>query len=845
MNSAKSLNHYIEAFEPLMDDLGETAGKPQNLQIVGDYLYWTQGKKQILFRCPVTDSTPERVESVIEPHGKGEPTLAAEEVPKYSKEEELLRERMRLTVSGISKYWIRKDDSAVFYLAGLDLFVYYMTGARAHEVPLNIFSYLADADKKVGGLGDTPNEGIHFVSSNGGDTVDFGTVSFVNNGNLYLAFITENSVGSPTPISLTIQQITTIGDNEHQCGLADYIMQEEFDRFTGHEATPSHIIFSYTDQSKMRQVALLGGGQTALQGDGVERMAYSRVGDANAKTTIVVYDRRTQAMHVVPPESLGAVAPWKAEYIVRFGFKNPETIYLALLSRTQEEYTVVSCPIAALPVVPEVDLKGLYTSDGSPHTAPLRGINDISIPYCVEWKQQIPWAWVEVMPGPPIFSTLTHDVILAAAVESDDAHYHVYVRPVSADHLAWHPLTKGPWSVRMGSLKVHADKVSFLANAESRLSSVLYTVPLPKAGEPVVSHTAQQLQRRSLLTEHAYPSYGTSGETIYYVASRPTQAAQLLVRQCASADAVVLVNPEAWMSVANRTVKHTGLPPGPYTVSHLGHNLCVPILLTVTSRRGVPLSAQLFSTERSGATRQPLVVYVYGGPHVQLVYENDFDANCKAIVQALVSEGFAVAVIDNQMSNANGLRAHSVCKKRMGHFETEDYVDVVRHLCATPVGGVAVDSARVAVFGWSYGGYATLLALCQAPDVFRIGFAGAPVGDWTLYDTGYTERYMGLLYEEDGNGNEKRLSDAYQTSTIAHFAKGFPDELNRVYIAHGLLDENVHFGHSCHIINALVAEGKPYTILPYPGERHGLRQMKKSRLHHEAMLLKTLGEQLL
>ncbi|CCW66927.1 unnamed protein product [Phytomonas sp. Hart1] len=196
------------------------------------------------------------------------------------------------------------------------------------------------------------------------------------------------------------------------------------------------------------------------------------------------------------------------------------------------------------------------------------------------------------------------------------------------------------------------------------------------------------------------------------------------------------------------------------------------------------------------------------------------------------------------MRCANGLQQQRICKRNMGHFETTDYVDMVRYLCGQDP---CLDPDRVAIFGWSYGGYATLLAMAQAPEVFRIGLAGAPVGDWRLYDTGYTERYLGLLHETptEGDQGERRISEAYRKSCIAHFAKGFPDELNRVYITHGLLDENVHFTHTCHIINAMIEEGKPYNVLVYPGERHGLRKSKKCRLHHEAILIKTIAKALL
>jgi dipeptidyl aminopeptidase/acylaminoacyl peptidase len=166
----------------------------------------------------------------------------------------------------------------------------------------------------------------------------------------------------------------------------------------------------------------------------------------------------------------------------------------------------------------------------------------------------------------------------------------------------------------------------------------------------------------------------------------------------------------------------------------------------------------------------------------------------------------------------------------MGRFEVADYVEAVNHISSAYN---AVDTARVGVFGWSYGGYATLLCLSQAPQVFKIGFAGAPVGDWLLYDTGYTERYLGLLPQD---------REVYTRSAISTFAAGFPDELNRVFIAHGLLDENVHFSHSCRIVDGMITHTKPYVMLVYPGERHGLRQRLQSRIHFETQMVMTFSQ---
>ena len=125
-----------------------------------------------------------------------------------------------------------------------------------------------------------------------------------------------------------------------------------------------------------------------------------------------------------------------------------------------------------------------------------------------------------------------------------------------------------------------------------------------------------------------------------------------------------------------------------------------------------------------------------------------------------------------------------------------------------------LDMTRVCVFGWSYGGYASLMALARFPSVYRAAIAGAPVTDWTLYDTGYTERYLGV----------DAKSKAYADASAVNLAAAMPDEPGRLLVFHGIRDENVHLANTLRMAGALIAAEKPYETQLYPNERHGLRQ---------------------
>ncbi|KAI8916826.1 Alpha/Beta hydrolase protein [Entophlyctis helioformis] len=118
-----------------------------------------------------------------------------------------------------------------------------------------------------------------------------------------------------------------------------------------------------------------------------------------------------------------------------------------------------------------------------------------------------------------------------------------------------------------------------------------------------------------------------------------------------------------------------------------------------------------------------------------------------------------------------------------------------------------VDMDRIAVTGWSYGGYLSLMALCHYPSIFKMSLAGAPVTNWELYDTAYTERYMGLL-EANRAG--------YTRGSVLEYAHIFPDAENRLLLVHGLIDENVHFRNTEDLVTGLARHSKPHRVQVYP-----------------------------
>lgn len=234
-----------------------------------------------------------------------------------------------------------------------------------------------------------------------------------------------------------------------------------------------------------------------------------------------------------------------------------------------------------------------------------------------------------------------------------------------------------------------------------------------------------------------------------------------------------------------------------------------PELVTLESRDGETLYGALYRPRAEfGPGPHPTIIYVYGGPHVQIV-SNHWSMTCAMRIQRLRSQGYLVFVLDNRGSARRGLEFEGAIKHNMGDIEVRDQVDGVRWLVEQRL----ADEDRVGIYGWSYGGYMTLMCLARAPDVFVMGVAGAPVTCWDGYDTHYTERYM---------GTPQSNPDGYRAGSVMSHIESLRGHL---LIVHGLIDENVHFRHTARLINALISARKPYELLLFPDERHMPRSM--------------------
>ena len=169
------------------------------------------------------------------------------------------------------------------------------------------------------------------------------------------------------------------------------------------------------------------------------------------------------------------------------------------------------------------------------------------------------------------------------------------------------------------------------------------------------------------------------------------------------------------------------------------------------------------------------------------------------------------AQVDNRGSFRRGTAFERALSRRMGTVEVADQCAAVEWLIAA---GLTERNRGVGCYGWSYGGYMSLMLLAQRPDLFCAAVAGAPVTDWAGYDTGYTERYMGT---PAGNPEGYRASSVM--SHVPHMRAQ-----QSLLLVHGLIDENVHVRHTWRLIDELIKENKAHQLLVFPKERHMPRE---------------------
>lgn len=336
-------------------------------------------------------------------------------------------------------------------------------------------------------------------------------------------------------------------------------------------------------------------------------------------------------------------------------------------------------------------------------------------------------------------------------------------------------LTRGPWQIGdLAGVDEKAGRVFFDGFKDSTLEKHLYAVDLKAPAEPKRLTPAGGWQEvdmdkagtRAIVTRHA-----------------PDQPPQVWLADAAGKRL-------GWIEENKLAAGH---PYAPYLADH-----AMPDFGTIKAADGTAMDYRLLRPR--GAGPFPVLFQVYGGPHAHNV-KRGWTA---PIEQYLVRQGWAVFQLDNRGSAGRGKAFEDPIHRRMGGVEVEDQLKALAWLKTQP--WVAAD--KVAVNGWSYGGYMVLKLLEAAPGAFAAGISGAPVTEWQRYDTAYTERYL---------GNPAKDAKPYETSNALADA---PKIATPLLLIHGMADDNVVFEHSTALITRLQKANRPFDLMVYPGATH-------------------------
>ena len=236
-------------------------------------------------------------------------------------------------------------------------------------------------------------------------------------------------------------------------------------------------------------------------------------------------------------------------------------------------------------------------------------------------------------------------------------------------------------------------------------------------------------------------------------------------------------------------------------------------IFTIKNDEGDDLYCQLIKPVDFDSTKKyPVIVYVYGGPHLQLITDS-WLGGAGLYNNYLASEGYVIFTLDNRGSANRGFEFESTVHRNLGTLEIDDQMKGIEYLKTLDF----VDPERIGVKGWSYGGFMTTLLMLKQPETFKVGVAGGPVVDWNLYEVMYGERYMDTP-EENPEG--------YKNANLLNFTDNLEGDL---LLIHGTSDATVVWQHSLSLIKKCIENGVMIDYFVYPGHGHGVRGM--DRLH--------------
>ncbi|MFI3321837.1 MAG: S9 family peptidase [Rikenellaceae bacterium] len=361
-----------------------------------------------------------------------------------------------------------------------------------------------------------------------------------------------------------------------------------------------------------------------------------------------------------------------------------------------------------------------------------------------------------------------------------DGFMHLYLCDIAKQTLQ--PITTGNWEVT-DILGVDEKKgvVYYISTEKSPLERNLYSIKL--------NGKSKELLAADKGTYSIAPSKGFK----YFISYFSNSTTPNLVRMHSGSGKIIRVLEDN--SALKEKIKEYGVPKKEY--------------FTFKTSEGVELNGYMIKPYGFDESKKyPVLMTQYSGPGSQSV-ANKFGISWE---YSLLKEGYIIACVDGRGTGFRGEEFKKCTYLNLGHYEVIDQIEGGKYIGTLPY----VDSERIGIYGWSYGGFMALNVILKGNDVFKASIAVAPVTSWRYYDTIYTEIYNGLPQD-----NPKGYDDNSPVN-FAHMLKG------NLLIAHGTGDDNVHVQNTYEMIEALSNAGKPFEMAIYPDKNHG---MGSSRNH--------------
>ncbi|OXA52726.1 dipeptidyl peptidase 9 isoform X2 [Folsomia candida] len=743
----------------------------------------------------------------------------------HTKAELLMMERKRMTPTGIADYEFHEPTAKFVFTASSSLYQC-VDDVAVTEYPLSPTEIRTPET-----TGARMNATICPDNSN--------LIAFVNDGDIW---VVNCFSGDEKRLTFARTNDVNIEEDPVSAGLPSYIIQEEFNRFEGFwwqpasrdksnlsDANVYRLMYEEVDESSVNLVSLL-----TLPGREPEKYRFPTPGTANATSTLrfvqFELDMRQTIQNIHNFDlmySIPQIFPW-AEYVVRAGWVPEGThVWTQLLDRQQQRLELIIFPFT-LTNINITDNAEIVSGNGDNCTAE-NGLP--TAPVYVVYAERTD-VWINVH---DILAFLPCDdpkMIMFLWASEESGHRHLYLiksemRPAieSSWPTARHPplylspkvhmkcaLTSGDWEVMNSAIAVryNVGLIFLMGLKDSPIERHLYVVSTNQPGEI----------RRLTTPGHSYTAYfNEECSLVILTYSSVKDPPVCIIHRVHYTDSSI-------HGVTLEPLSYLAEPP------NVDPSFSFPDIYCYQNEYGDDLYAMVYKPfDFDPKKKYPTILNVYGGPEVQLVY-NSFRGVGQLWLYLLASQGYCVVSVDSRGSHHRGVQFESHIRRRMGTVELNDQVEVLEWLAKRDQ---FIDLTRVGIYGWSYGGYLSLMGLIHFPKLFKVCVAGAPVTSWELYDSGYTERYMDL---------PQNNPVGYKEGSVLTYAHQFPDEVGRLLLVHGMSDENVHFVHTAELLNALVRWGKPYQLQLYPCERHSLRRLDASE-HYETVLLSFLQQQLL